>query len=52
MSQQLPAELESRCEEILNLEKQGVPLTRVDYLLFGLVTVIVPAILIAIGASL
>ncbi|WP_423184992.1 hypothetical protein [Arthrobacter sp. NyZ413] len=52
MFKQLPPELETRCEEILRSDAQGVPLTKVDYLLFGIVTVIVPIILIIIGGAL
>lgn len=52
MSKQLPIELETRCEEILRAEAQGTPLTKVDYLLFALATILIPAVLIIIGASL
>jgi hypothetical protein len=52
MSMNLPIELETRCEQILRVEAQGTPLTKADYLWFALATVVVPAILIIIGASL
>lgn len=52
MSKQLLPELEARCEEILRADAQGVPLTKADYLLFGLVTLVVPIFLIIIGVSI
>jgi hypothetical protein len=52
MSKNLPIELENRCERILRVEAQGIPLTKVDYLWFVLATVIIPAVLIIFGASL
>jgi hypothetical protein len=52
MSKNLPLELENRCEQILRVEAQGIPLTKVDYLWFALATVVVPAILIIVGLPL
>jgi len=52
MSTRLPEELQQRCAQILDNDVQGVPLTCSDYLLFAIATIMVPAILIAIGVLL
>lgn len=52
MSEFLPAELELRCERILASEEQGEPLAKSDYAWFIVITLVLPFILIAIGASL
>jgi hypothetical protein len=52
MSNQLPEELQQRCAEILDEDAQGVPLACSDYLMFALVTILIPAVLIVIGALL
>ncbi len=52
MSADLPVELETRCAQILDPEAQGEPLSAIDYVLFAIVTVLVPAVLIVIGAAL
>ncbi|GAW50999.1 MULTISPECIES: hypothetical protein [unclassified Nocardioides] len=52
MSKSLPAELELRCQQILSADQQGVALTKADYFWFLVVTVVVPAILIAVGVAL
>ncbi|MFJ6313576.1 hypothetical protein [Pseudarthrobacter oxydans] len=52
MSKQLPIELETRCEEILRADAQGTPLTKADYLLIAVATILIPAVLIFIGASI
>jgi hypothetical protein len=50
MSNYLPDELQQRCAKIADSEFQGVPLAISDYVLFAVATVLIPAILIAIGA--
>jgi len=52
MSEALPRELEARCSEICDAQQQGEPLIRNDYLLLALVTILVPAVLVVIGAAL
>ncbi|WP_156448284.1 hypothetical protein [Mycobacterium sp. NAZ190054] len=53
MSEQLPAELVSRCQAIADdSANQGEPLTRIDYLWFAVVTVAVPALLLLLGVML
>lgn len=50
MTNSLPIELQQRCGQITDDDAQGVPLAMSDYVLFSIVTVLIPAILIAIGA--
>jgi hypothetical protein len=52
MSKPLPEELQQRCAQILDEDAQGISLSASDYLLFAVATVIVPTILIVIGALL
>lgn len=52
MSEQLPPELLSRCQAIDDGENQGEPLRVTDYLLFAVVTVLVPALIVAVGVIL
>ena len=49
MSESLPPELRQRCVEIADSNTQGVPLAAKDYVLFAVATIIIPALLIAIG---
>ncbi len=52
MSNSLPEELQQRCVKITDIDAQGTQLAVSDYALFAVVTVFVPAVLIAIGALL
>lgn len=52
MSEVLPPELEARCSQIFDVREQGEPLVRSDYFLLVVATILVPAILVAIGAVL
>jgi hypothetical protein len=52
VSDTLPPELLNRCAAIQDGDSQGVPLTRRDYVLFAVVTLILPAILVIVGAML
>lgn len=52
MSDALPEELQNRCTQILDEDAQGVPLEVSDYVLFAIATLLIPAILIVIGALL
>jgi hypothetical protein len=50
MSNSLPEELHQRCALIAENDAQGVPLRISDYALLAVVTLLIPAILILIGA--
>jgi hypothetical protein len=52
MADALPQELVNRCAAIQDPEVQGEPLTSGDYVWLVVVTILVPAILIVIGALL
>ena len=52
MSEQLPPELLARCQAIEAEDNQAVPLTSADYLLFAVVTVLIPALIIVLGVLL
>lgn len=52
MSEQLPPELLSRCRAIDEGANQGEALRAVDYAWFALVTVVIPAVIVAIGVML
>jgi hypothetical protein len=52
MSQPLPEELQRRCAQIVEENAQGIPLSAFDYLLLTVATVIIPTILIVVGALL
>ncbi|WP_165612401.1 hypothetical protein [Mycolicibacterium porcinum] len=52
MPNPLPEQLQQRCAQIDDENAQGIPLARFDYVLLALITLIIPAILIAIGALL
>ncbi|GAB6987801.1 hypothetical protein JCM10369A_43280 [Nocardioides pyridinolyticus] len=51
MSHNLPLDLESRCQAILDAEAQGVPLTKADYAWFAFATILIPAIMIVVGVT-
>jgi hypothetical protein len=50
MSNPLPDELQQRCALIVDNDAQGVPLGISDYAIFAVATLLIPAILIVIGA--
>jgi hypothetical protein len=52
MAEALPPELETRCVEIADPTEQGEPLVPRDYLLLLLATVLIPFVLVAVGALL
>jgi hypothetical protein len=52
MSEQLPPELLRRCQAITDEANQGEPLTAVDYLLFAVVTIVVPGLIVLAGVLL
>lgn len=51
-STQLDPELRVLVDQIKDADNQGVPLAAVDYVLLGVVTLLVPAVLITLGMVL
>lgn len=52
MANSIPDELRHRCAAIVEHDAQSVPLNISDYVLLALVTLLIPAILIVIGAMI
>ncbi|WP_157894385.1 hypothetical protein [Mycolicibacterium wolinskyi] len=52
MPDALPPELVNRCAAIQDSDVQGLPLSGRDYTWFVVVTLVVPAILVIVGAML
>lgn len=52
MSELLPPELVNRCAAIQDSDAQGVALTMSDYAWFWVATVVVPVLLVILGALL
>lgn len=48
----MKAELQQLCKQIENIEHQGEPLMRKDYLMLVLVTIVVPLVMLATLAVL